>query len=49
MMLGFALAMVSAFGAAFIAEYLDPSFRTPSEVREELNIPVLASFPAHVA
>jgi uncharacterized protein involved in exopolysaccharide biosynthesis len=49
MMLGFALAMVSAFGAAFVAEYLDPSFRTPSEVREELAIPVLASFPVHVA
>ena len=46
MMLGFAFAIVSAFAAAFVTEYLDPSFRMPSEVKEELAVPVLASFPA---
>jgi len=29
----------------FVCEYLDPSFRTPSEVQEYLDIPLLASFP----
>jgi uncharacterized protein involved in exopolysaccharide biosynthesis len=37
-------AMVSA-GLVFTREYLDSSFRTPSEVLSELNIPVLASVP----
>ena len=35
--------------AAFAAEYLDPSFRTPGEVGEILGIPVLASFPRRAA
>jgi uncharacterized protein involved in exopolysaccharide biosynthesis len=34
-----------AAGAALIADYLDPSFRTPDEVREFLEIPVFASIP----
>jgi uncharacterized protein involved in exopolysaccharide biosynthesis len=38
----FAAVFVSV-GAAFVAEYLDPSFRTPAEVIEILRIPVLAS------
>jgi uncharacterized protein involved in exopolysaccharide biosynthesis len=34
-----------AAGAALIADYLDPSFRTPDEVREFLEVPVFASIP----
>jgi hypothetical protein len=34
-----------SLGAVFVQEYLDPSFRTPMEVSEELNIPVLAAVP----
>ena len=34
-----------AAGAALIADYLDPSFRTPDEVREFLDVPVFASIP----
>jgi uncharacterized protein involved in exopolysaccharide biosynthesis len=37
-----ALVSVAAVGAQ---EYLDPSFRTPTEVTAELNIPVLAAVP----
>jgi capsular polysaccharide biosynthesis protein len=33
-------------GAAFLADYLDPSFRTPEEVQRILQIPVLAAIPA---
>jgi uncharacterized protein involved in exopolysaccharide biosynthesis len=37
-----AMVSVAAVGAQ---EYLDPSFRTPTEVADELNIPVLAAVP----
>lgn len=30
---------------AFVSEHLDPSFRTPDEIKEYLEIPVLASIP----
>lgn len=40
----FFAALVS-LGAAFAAEYLDPSFRTPNEVHECLEVPLLASIP----
>jgi uncharacterized protein involved in exopolysaccharide biosynthesis len=40
----FFAAFISA-GAALIADYLDPSFRTPDEVREFLDVPVFASIP----
>jgi uncharacterized protein involved in exopolysaccharide biosynthesis len=40
---GTLLAVIASLGLAFILEYFDPSFRTPSEVMAELNIPVLAS------
>ena len=40
---GILLATISSLGLAFALEYLDPSFRTPSEVMTELNIPVLAA------
>jgi uncharacterized protein involved in exopolysaccharide biosynthesis len=45
MLLGTLLAAVVTVGAVFTQEYLDPSFRTPAEVAQELNIPVLASVP----
>lgn len=48
-MLLIALALVFgaliAGGAALIADYLDPSFRTPDEVREFLEVPVFAAIP----
>jgi uncharacterized protein involved in exopolysaccharide biosynthesis len=34
-----------AAGAALIADYVDPSFRTPDEVREFLEVPVFAAIP----
>jgi len=49
MMIGFVLATVTSIGAGVLAEYLDPSFRTPTEVAESLGMPVLASVPRQVA
>jgi uncharacterized protein involved in exopolysaccharide biosynthesis len=46
---GIALAPFLGAGAAFLAEYLDPSLRTPGEVFEVLKIPVLASVPKQTA
>jgi uncharacterized protein involved in exopolysaccharide biosynthesis len=43
--LGLALAFLSSLGLAFVADYLDPSFRTPDEVESYLGIPVIASLP----
>lgn len=45
----FVLAILSAIAAGFIAEKIDPSFRTPVEVSETLRIPVLACLPRQVA
>jgi uncharacterized protein involved in exopolysaccharide biosynthesis len=42
---GFIGAVASGTGAAFAADYLDPALRTPEEVFECLEIPVLASLP----
>lgn len=42
---GIFLAAAVSAGAVFAQEYLDPSFRTPMEVADELNIPVLAAVP----
>lgn len=36
---------LSSLAIGFLVEYLDPSFRTPNEVQEYLDIPLLASFP----
>jgi uncharacterized protein involved in exopolysaccharide biosynthesis len=46
-MVGILLSATVSLGVVFTAEYMDSSFRTPSEVMSELNIPVLASVPAH--
>ena len=48
MLLGALLAMMFSVGLAFVADYLDPSFRTPQELRNTLNIPVLAAVPREV-
>ena len=42
---GLILAALAGFAAGFAADWFDPSFRTPLEVSEVLNIPVLASVP----
>jgi uncharacterized protein involved in exopolysaccharide biosynthesis len=42
-------AVGSSVGAAFAADYLDPSFRTPEEVKRYLAAPVVASFPRRSA
>jgi capsular polysaccharide biosynthesis protein len=34
-----------SIGLAFVAEYVDPSFRTPKDVEESLDIPLLAAIP----
>ncbi len=49
MFLGLLGAVVIAIATAYIAEYLDPSFRTPDEVMETLKMPVLASMPKRAA
>jgi uncharacterized protein involved in exopolysaccharide biosynthesis len=46
---GVVLAAFISAGAAFLAEYLNPSLRTPAEVLEVLRIPVLASVPKQTA
>jgi uncharacterized protein involved in exopolysaccharide biosynthesis len=42
---GLLLAVTLSTGVVFTREYLDSSFRTPSEVLSELRIPVLAALP----
>lgn len=44
---GLVLGVVASAGTALAVDCLDPSFRTPSEVFDELNIPVLAAVPHH--
>ncbi len=43
--MGLVAAGVAGSGAAFAADYLDPTLRTPDEVAAYLDAPVLASFP----
>jgi uncharacterized protein involved in exopolysaccharide biosynthesis len=47
--LGFVLAVLGGIGAGYLAELMDPSFRTPAEVAEFLNISVVTSVPRQVA
>jgi uncharacterized protein involved in exopolysaccharide biosynthesis len=47
--IGFIAAVFVGIGAAFVAEYTDPSLRTANEVVEVLRIPVLASVPKQTA
>ena len=43
LLVGGLLAVVVSLGTAFTLDYMDTSFRTPSEVLTELNIPVLGT------
>ena len=45
LLIGLVAAGASGTGAAFVADYLDPAFRSPEEVLAYLNVPVLASLP----
>lgn len=45
--LSFLLAGFVSVGMGLTADYLDPSFRTPDEVKDYLDIPVFASIPAN--
>jgi uncharacterized protein involved in exopolysaccharide biosynthesis len=45
LLLGFLLAGLVSPGVAFAVDYFDPSFRTPDELRDVLQIPVLAALP----
>lgn len=45
MAVGTVLAAFVSLAAVFVAEYLNPSLRTPEEVLEVLRIPVLAAVP----
>jgi uncharacterized protein involved in exopolysaccharide biosynthesis len=45
LLFGALLACLLSPGVAFAADYLDPSLRTPDEVRDVLQIPVLAALP----
>jgi len=42
---GIFFAAFAAMGAVAAQHFLDPSFRTPSEVADELNVPLLAAVP----
>ena len=44
-LMGGILALFISVGLAFVAEQVDPTFRTPDEVRSFLDIPVFASLP----
>ena len=45
LILALVIAALVSLGAGFVGEYLDPSFRTVSEVKEYLDIPLLATLP----
>ena len=46
---GLLFAILAAIAAAFVADWMDPSFRTPAEIISTLQIPVLASVPKQLA
>jgi len=45
LVLAFMFSSFVAAGTALVADYLDPSFRTPDEVKDFLEVPVFASIP----
>jgi succinoglycan biosynthesis transport protein ExoP len=49
MFLGLVAAVFVGIAAAYVMEYLDPSFRTPQEVSDTLSMPVLATMPKRAA
>lgn len=46
---GFWLALFAAIAVGYVVELADPSLRTPGEVEELLNVPILAAVPKQVA
>jgi len=44
-LMGGIFAIFMSVGMAFIVEHMDPTFRTPDELRSFLDVPVLASIP----
>lgn len=42
---GFFLSIAIGMGAAYLAEYMDPSFHTPNEVVDVLRIPLVVAIP----
>lgn len=46
---GFIFAVLTGIAAAFVVDWMDPSFRTPGEIMTTLQIPVLASVPKQLA
>jgi uncharacterized protein involved in exopolysaccharide biosynthesis len=48
LILAVVIAACVSLGAGFLGEYLDPSFRTAEEVKEYLDIPLLATIPRSV-
>ena len=49
MLAGFFLAVMGGIGAGYLAELMDPSFRTPAEVEDMLKITVFAAVPKEAA
>jgi uncharacterized protein involved in exopolysaccharide biosynthesis len=47
--LGLLFSIFASLSLAFVAEYFDPSFQTPSDVDGVLRVPVLASIPRQAA
>ncbi len=45
LILGFILGLLGGVGLAFFSEYLDHSLKTPQDVEEKLQLPLLASIP----
>jgi uncharacterized protein involved in exopolysaccharide biosynthesis len=45
LLLAVVIAILVSMGLGFLMEYLDPSFRTPQEVKDYLEIPLLATLP----
>jgi len=45
LLLAVVIAVLVSLGLGFLMEYFDPSFRTPAEVKEYLEIPLLATLP----
>lgn len=43
--MGIMVASTVSIGAAFVSDYIDPSLRTPDELRDVLQMPVLAVLP----
>lgn len=48
-LLAIVVATLVSLGLGFLMEYLDPSFRTPEEIAEYLDIPLLATIPRNNA